>query len=52
MTTIAIAIVRRALNIRGAIKKRNHESSMYKTDTTSKQGGRAIIFAISKFEER
>ena len=52
MTTIAVAIVRRATTIQEAIQKRSHES-IYKTHKKFKHKGvRATTFAIAKLEEQ
>ena len=51
MTTIAVAIVRRALTIWKAIQKRSHES-IYKTHTKIKAKRlRATTYAIAKLED-
>ena len=51
MTTIAIAIVGRAITIWDAIQKRSHEP-MYKTHKNLSKEIRATTFAIVKLEER
>jgi hypothetical protein len=51
-TTIAVAIVGRAITIWEAIKKRSHES-IYKTYTKIESKTlRSTTFAIAKLEER
>ena len=52
MTTIAVAIVRRAITILEAIQKRSHEP-FYKTHTKIEAKKlKATTFAIAKLEEQ